>query len=331
MDYQINKSKEIDFKPSNNRLEEVLFNVAEYPVFAKSGKANNLYSMEYPAKNFKALVNLNRNQVLSIVSQNYHTIDNRQALEMGKHIFCEIFPIVSEKDLIPFKIIASQSLTSCHIDLIHKEVKLDKWHQDTWLPFVRISNSFNRTLALSFELGFVRSLCSNGFIFKKEFITVKYSHIKGMIPSITDIDTSGLKKFEIDFVGYLNNLYKHNVNRKYVFPLVLKAVNLNFKLDHENPKIAEKERIRFLKTKGIIAFLTDQYYKELNSNAYAVFNVLTDFISHQSDYKILPFYTAQVNSYYQKPGIWISDFVKSTNRKDFSMDKYLIDYLKYQN
>lgn len=140
---------------------------------------------------------------------------------MGKYVLCKLFPMVSEKDLVPFKIITSQAFTSCHIDLIHKDVNLDKWKQDTWLPFVRVSNSFNRTFALPFELGFVRNLCSNGFIFNKEFIPVKYSHIKGVIPSIVDIDTSGLKGFEINFVKYLNSLSKINVGREYVFPLVL--------------------------------------------------------------------------------------------------------------
>jgi hypothetical protein len=74
-------------------------------------------------------------------------IEKTTKSEIIKKAIIEYYDIHS-KDLIPFKIITSQALTTCHIDLIHKDVKLDKWHQDTWLPFVRISNSFNRTLAL---------------------------------------------------------------------------------------------------------------------------------------------------------------------------------------
>ena len=260
-------SKQIDFKPANKKLEDVLFDVADYHVFAKSTKETTLFNEELPAKQYKALVNLNNNQVLSVVSQNYDTISNREALIMGKYIFCKLFPGVREEDLIPYKVIACQSLTTCHIDLIHKEVKFEKWEQDVWLPFVRISNSFNRTAALSFELGFVRKLCSNGFIFQKDIIRLKYSHIKGQIPSVLNIDISGFKKYEADFMKYLNRLSEYRVNVKFVFPLVLKALDLHFRIDHENPKTAERERKRLALTREIIHTLTDQYFSELKPSA----------------------------------------------------------------
>ena len=49
-----------------------------------------------------------------------------------------------------------QSISSCRIDLIipysQDNPFADK--KDTWTPFIRISNSYNRTLVLKYEIGF---------------------------------------------------------------------------------------------------------------------------------------------------------------------------------
>ncbi len=326
--------REIDFRPATHELAEIMFPVLQLPVFVKTKINDSLFpnAIEYESKDHKALFNERDENILSIVSNNYKLITNEQALEIGKKAFVSLFPSVNKDDLIPFKVIATKKLTSCHIDLIHKEVKLDKWNQDTWLPFLRVSNSYNRSVALSFELGFVRELCANGFIFDKKTVKVKYAHTKGAIPAAFEVDVSKLKKFEVEFVNYLNNLNRFYVDPKYVFPLVLKALNLKFKvIKKPSSKREEIEYIKFHKTKEVIASLTDHYYEELNPTAYAVLNVITDIISHQKEYKIIPFFHANVNSYYQKPTHWMRSFVKAIQDKRFTMEDYLGDFQIYLN
>ncbi|MEI6139799.1 MAG: DUF932 domain-containing protein [Mariniphaga sp.] len=323
-------NKRIDYKPATHSLAKVLFDVEQLPIFAEFVKGlNDIREINIPE--YKALFNKRDDQLLSVVSNNYQLVSNQQALETGLKVFCELFPSVNEKDLIPFKVISTNKLTFCHIDLIHRELNLSKWKQDTWLPFLRISNSYNRTVALSFEIGFVRELCSNGFIFDKESIKVKFAHTKGLIPVDFDVDVSKFRKYEVDFVNHLHNLNRFYVDPHYVLPLVLKALNLNFNLQCENQRQLAKELERYTQTKTIITDLTDMYYKELKPTAYAVLNIITDYISHQDKYNTIPLFSSHINGYYNKPGNWIQNFTAEIQSPKFIMEEYLGEFISYLN
>ncbi|MEI7422009.1 MAG: DUF932 domain-containing protein [Prolixibacteraceae bacterium] len=322
--------KKIDYTSATHSLESALFKVERIPLFAKiKDSTNSLKEIGIP--DFQALFNGSDKTLLSVVTNNYQLVTNEKALEIGKNVFCELFPMVKKSDLIPFKVISTKKKTSCHIDLIHKDVTLEKWEQDTWLPFLRISNSYNRTFALSFEIGFVRELCSNGFIFDKESIKVKFAHTRGQIPVKFEVDVSKLRKYEIEFVNHLNNLNRFYVDPIYVLPLVLKALNHRFRLNDNNPKIRDRELERFSDTKSLINELTDIYYKELKPTAYAVLNIVTDLISHQQDYKTIPLFSSHINSYYNKPGDWIQDFTLEIQSQKFNMEEYLGEFKTYLN
>jgi len=323
-------NRRIDYKPATHKLEKVLFEVKQLPLVAKFDQGINQL-IDIPVPEYKALFNKRDGHLLSVVSQNYQLVTNEQAFETGKKVFCELFPSVKKEDLVPFKVISTKKLTSCHIDLIHKQTNLSKWKQDTWLPFLRISNSYNRTHALSFEIGFVRELCSNGFIFDKESVKVKFAHTKGKIPVDFEVDVSKLRKYEVDFVNHLNNLNRFYVDPVYVFPLVLKALNQRFKLDYENQKQLQRELERYQRTKAIITHLTNGYYKELKPTAYAVLNIVTDYISHQEEYKTIPLFSSHINGYYNKPGNWIQEFTEEIQRPQFNMEEYLGEFKTYMN
>ena len=322
----------IDFTSPSHRLEEVLFDVKETPVFTKVNlleNHKNIYQTIESGKH-KALLNDQTKQLLSIVSKNYQVITNQQALDLGKDIFSDAFASVKKEELIPYKVVATKNLTTCHIDLIHKETKLEIWEQDTWLPFLRVSNSFNRSYALTYEFGFVRKLCSNGFIFNKKTIKFKYSHTKKGLFGIYDIDTSSLRNYERQFAGYRQNLHRFYVDQKYVLPIVLKSLNLKFKvIDNPQNRKEEREYFKYLKAKDIIKNLTNQYYKELQPTAYAVLNIMTDLVSHQQE--ILPFYSTHINGYYKKPAYWMDSFIQEVKKDNFNMEEYLGEFKVYLN
>jgi hypothetical protein len=328
-------SREIDYRPANKQLDEVLFNVAEKEVFVELLEEENIFDAKSKHKKvdgYKALFNNKKKEVLSIVSRNYKVVSNIEALEIGKEAFKTLFPSIDTNDLIPFKVIATKKLTTCHIDLIHKEVKLHKWDQDTWLPFIRVSNSFNRSIALTLEFGFVRTLCSNGCVFNKDTVKVKYNHTNDLKSFNIHADVSKLKKHEIEFANYLNELNRFHVNKKYAIPLVLKALNMNFGVIQPSDNLKElREYSRYKKAKGTIGSITDKYYDELEPTAYAILNIITDIVSHNADYGIIPFYQANVNRYYNKSGEWTKDFVSAIQKKGFKMENYLGDFTKYLN
>jgi len=284
-----------------------------------------------PIKEYVALVNADSREVLSVVSDNYKIIPNRQAIQKGKEAFNKLFPIVKEDDFIPYKIFSSKKRTFCHIDFIHQNYKFDVWEQETWLPFMRITNSYNKQYALSYDIGFVRKLCSNGVIFVKKTFTVKVYHKKGNEIKIhSNIDK--YKDLEASFKSALLNLRRFHLPSKYAFPILCKALEIKYK---EVPKDKTESAFAFgienarKETTALVAKYDQTDFKE---SAYAIFNVISDAISNQPvNRPWLPNYTVSTHRYYSRLSDWMTDYVEQAEKRDFNIEKYLGDYLQFNN
>lgn len=310
---------EIDFQ-SPTHLADVLFKV----------KLQDVYSdFQYPAAksksrvdtpDFRAIVNQSNGRIVSIVGKNYQLISNEEALEKGKQIFTKLYPWVKTDELIPYKVISPKSHASTHIDLIHESVDFKMWEQETWLPFLRISNSYNRSVALSYEIGFVRKLCSNGVLFNKKSIKLKYFHTKGNTVDIISA-ANQIKTTSNLFTEQCLFLKNYPIPKELMFALVCQILNVNLEVPDNRQFNKKLNSIMLLYE--LTKILTREYSKILGLNAYTVFNVATDFISHQDYYKILPGYYFNVRSYFAKPTDWMEDFTNKTKDKSFDYKDYL--------
>ncbi|KAF0129154.1 MAG: Uncharacterized protein FD155_2643 [Bacteroidetes bacterium] len=318
--------KELDFTPATTALEALLYPVSMHPIVATFDERNEIKHSKQTHSHL-AIVNETTNEIVSVVSKNYKILTNEDALNLAKGTFAKIFTSVSADHFVPFKVIAPKSGASCHIDLIHKDVKLSetKWTQDTWYPFLRMTNSYNRTKAFTLELGFVRQLCSNGVIFKKSTIEIKYSHDKLNIEKI-GTDFSKLKKLENEFVAHLIKMRELKLKTNNLVGMVCKALNLRFDVFSKNRKIKEREIERFNRTKSIINRIAAGYIKEMDYNCYAIFNILTDFVSHQDQYKIIRGYSINPNAYYRRIGEWSQDILIKAKKENFNLDAYLKEF-----
>ena len=292
----------LDFSPATHQINELLYPVKLLPILAVSSEDEPAFE----TNRHKAIINENTKEIVSIVSSNYKLLSNKEAIERGKSAFKTLFPKVDIDELIPFKVIAPNSLASCHIDFIHRDVKLSDsdWEQDTWFPFLRVSNSYNRTVAFKLELGFVRELCSNGVIFQKDTLEIKQYHDKELKANFIEI-SERLKQYEKAFVAHLNRLKSIKIESKLVFDVVCKVLNLKFDVNNQNPNVRDREIGRKEKTMSIINEITQAYFNEMSGTAYAVMNVLSDFVSHQSDYRCIPGFFINPDVYYQKVGAWM--------------------------
>lgn len=323
-------SKPIDFKPATHELDELMFKV-ELVKLSAVGEQQNLFSsiqeraIEVPG--YFAVLNKDSVKVMSVVSSNYKLITNREALEWGKVAFNMLFPVVNVNDLIPYKVIAPKSMASCHIDLIHKGVRFDVWEQETWLPFLRISNSYNRTQTLSFELGFVRKLCSNGVLFNKKTVKVKYPHNKGQEITL-NVDVEQLRPLEDKFKLSCSNLKTVYMDPTMMFALVCLVFGLNLEIS-EGRRERQVEVLERMKES--VHRLTQLYFGSLGENAYAALSVLTDIISHQDQHRSISSFSLNPNSYYYRAADWVIDFAEKSSSHDFSFANYLADTVKQLN
>ena len=311
---------EIDFKSPTHNLQDILFKVKLQDVYSDFRFPATLFPLPIGTPDFRAVVNQSSGQIISIVSKNYQLISNEEAIEKGKQIFTQLYPWVKTDELIPYKVVAPNSKASAHIDLIHEKVDFKVWEQESWLPFLRTTNSYNRSVALSFEIGFVRKLCSNGVLFNKDSIKLKYLHNKGNTVDVINA-ANQIKTTSNLFAGQCLSLKEYDIPKELMFALVCQVLNINLVLPEEKQirkKINSLENLIEL-TK----ILTTRYTKEVGSNAYAAFNVLTDLVSHQDQYKNLTGYYFNVRSFYAKPTDWMDDFSSHTQKDNFIYEDYL--------
>lgn len=301
-------------------LAKACFPVVLQPIFQREG--NRRYE-EIPQ--YKAVVNLEDNTVLSVVSRNYRLVTNQEAFELGQRCFQQLFGTVNLDDMEIFNISMPRTKSFCMIDVIHRQHVVNIWGQEVWVPFLRITNSYNRMRALGFDLGFCRKLCNNGMIFEKKTIEYRYYHTTNEIApeGEFDIDFRKLKDLEKEFVDYMHNLKKYYVPEQYVIPLVCKALDLSFKLD------GKKERETYWQwklenVKNEILRLQEDYFVTLGSNAYSVFNIISDFASRPDAYTPMK---NMIDVFQKRAGEWMRSFVKDIDSEDFTFENYLADYL----
>jgi hypothetical protein len=103
--------------------------------------------------------------------------------------------------------------------------------------------------------------------------------------------------------------------------LVFQILNIKFDLSLAHQDI---KKINYLKNWiELIKMLSKRYFDELGSNAYAAFNVVTDLVSHQEEYKNITGYSFDVRSFYIKPTDWMESFLQKSATRDFDYEEYL--------
>src|SRR3954465_376921 len=72
--------------------------------------------------------------------------------------------------------------SDCRIDLVHRTAALDfgdvrpGQRPEAFGPFIRVTNSYNASRALAFDIGFYRKVCRNGLIAQDTIVQFKFAH-----------------------------------------------------------------------------------------------------------------------------------------------------------
>ena len=319
-----NLSSQINATETNDHFENLLFDVQF--VKLKLDHHDDLFVEglnNKPVTDYRAVVNLENQEVLSVVSQNYDLIPNRTAFKEGKRLFRELTGIQRD-GLLPFKVVASKRRTFCHVDFVNQNYNPIKFRQDTWLPFLRVTNSYNKTYLLRYQIGFVRALCSNGMIFDEESIVLKKAHVKnnGDFDIEAEVRSDRFRELRNNFINSLDGLYKYNVPREYLIALTYKILSIKFQVKNSIKDFRIKAIEQKKQFEAKVNELADLYYAELDSTAYAVLNVLTDLLSHQ-EYDVIPNYAGRESGLQKKIYEWARDFPNEISKKSFLWDEYV--------
>ena len=317
----------------NTNIQEILFSVELTDIYQYLPGPNSqlaLFEMEEQEEekeiskipHYKAITNPKTGQVFSVVTDGYRLVTNQEALDLARQCFQQLFGMQDTEQMVVFNIVAPQSRSFCHVDLIHQHYSVNIWAREMWLPYLRVTNSYNRSRALRFDLGFCRKLCDNGMIFERETIPYKFYHTRQEISPVGQfrVDFERLKKLEASFRESVDRLNSYPVPEEVFLPLTCIALGLEFDLQSDDAATRAKEEERFHTFKHGAKTLVAKYVDELGANAYAVLSVITDIASRPFFYRT-PIW--MVDRLQKRAGRWFDDFAIEISKPIFQMDNYL--------
>lgn len=307
-------------------IDSVLFEVGMKDLFVGDvtepnpfGEGERIYNR---VSNYKAVVALDNKYVFSVVAPSYRLVTNHTAVALGRICFDTVFGLSKAQDMELFNIRMPRSRSSCHIDYKHKGAVFHPFRGDEWFPYLRITNSYNRTFALNFDLGFCRGICKNGVIFGKNNIEFKFHHVqsaKEPIPTFK-LRAGEFSALEAVFQKSLIRLEQYHVPRRFMLPLFCRVLKQHPATDSSS----RQSRLNWQQKRDFVESKTRQYFDEMGENGYAALNVLTDFASR-------PFAMIsadmQVNELQRRAGVWINEFVEAIEQRNFTFEAYLGEQL----
>lgn len=280
-------------------VEELVFPVALMPLFSEVKVNDQVRRIRVP--NNRLVINQDTGAPLSVVNKNYRLISNQDAIELGKQCCMQLFDIGQEQHISVFNVDAPSTASYCHIDLVHKDRVINlrdgTGTPDYYIPYVRVTNSYNRTRSLRFDIGFYRKSCLNGIIFEAETIGYTYNHSKSSVGKINfSINQNKIDDIARNFKDDVTIIRAFEIDEIYSFEILKSALNL---------KQPNNQNTDYDTLISDIQNLHTSYRNELGGNAYALFNTITDVASRPPRNRI---FQRKKHSLQKLAGAWIRTF-----------------------
>ena len=304
--------RELDNKLMQKMLKDAFFVVTEQPIMTMDNRI---------IRSYKAIVDRDTNSPISVVSKDYQLLTNERAFKIVDKAVETMFEGKTLADFEVYNVMMPKSKGSCIIDMVIPATEdyyfLDKW--DNYTPFVRIANSYNRTLNFRFEIGFCRWICKNGCIFNSNSISISVSHTSRYFEDKIFMQLRNasarfkhIKEMWAELRALLQAAHNLAADRAMILPLYCKLFGVKIE---ENTSEQMKER--YVSRAKHLLTIGDEYFGQLGDNLYAMFNVFTDFTTH-------PIVGDQFYAGRQMIiGKWLTDIVGEARKVGFSMEKYL--------
>ena len=307
-----------------NRVKDVsdlMFDVRLVPVYAGLGELDSGSLQRVPGK--RAVVNCSDGRVLSVVSRDYQLVSNAAALEHALLCCRMVFPELKANEWHVDAAYAPRSCGHCQIDLAHKSKGLSFAsvkagdRPEVFGPYIRVTNSYNRTRALKFDIGFMRKVCSNGLIMEQASVRFSLNHNTRNLRRRIEAELShsrfqGLAK---NFLELMRPLRECHIPRFHFLPITVGTLRIKEPKTAGRPGYEDWYRLR-----AEIDSLSDKYAGELDETAYALLNVITDIASRPSEVGLM---RRERHSLQRMAGAWLAEFSKECRSSDFDAANYV--------
>jgi hypothetical protein len=302
-------------------LSEVLFPVRMEPLFVR------LEGRDVRVPDSQAVVHAQAGRVLGVVGREYRLVSHREALDLAMACAHEAFPETRPGEWQVAAVDAPATGSSCFIDLRHSTGVLDfqglpgSAKPEVYGPFVRVTNSYNRSRALAFDIGYWRKVCSNGLVARDVLIRFRLNHQRRDIGAAVrfDISRERLAGHCAAFQALLSKLQGCHVPARAMTDLACAV------LGFEPPRHADDARNAPLQAEwqrlhGVVDEANWRYAGELGENAYAVLNAVTELASRPPS---SPLVRRDRHGLQRRAGRWLADFAATCTAQGFDLGAYL--------
>lgn len=224
-----------------------------------------------------AVVSDDRREVFSIVTKDYQLVPNLRAYELGRRAFALVFGAKAAHRLQIFNVTMPSTRSWAHIDLTAEGLDFAPVNKDPWLPFLRVTNSYNRTRALAFTVGVCRQICTNGMILGEQSLKLKVNHGRheALERRLVNFFTEG----RFDAEGCRDKLQRLTglpVPAEHFLAGTMEILEIK---PPEHPRDAARRRDAWYRLAPCLGGLCDKYRRELGDNAYALVNAASEYAS----------------------------------------------------
>lgn len=301
-------------------LEDITFPVELQPLFTR------FKGREVPVRDSLAVVHSQGSYPLGVVSKEYRLITNGEALDFGIRCSLAAFPETRPDEWTVAAVDAPSTGSYCFIDLAHNSAALDfsgvpaDRKPDAFGPFVRVTNSYNRTRALRFDIGYFRKVCRNGLILQDTLIHFSLNHQKRRIGEqiLFEIDQDKLTKDREAFQKFLRGLLAIEVQESQA--AVITEHTLGFKAPSR--QVTASQLQAWMELRQHVSQTCRRYIQEGGANAYALMNAITDLSSRPP---ASPHVRRDKHSLQKRAGAWLADFVTKAALPQFDVSQYIKD------
>lgn len=266
-----------------------------------------------------------RNVICCVTYDNYELIKNTDAVDIAKkHIIPVVFKGEGAQTYLCNGLLTSNSRGQSYIDMCSPDYKPPIKFEDVWLPFMRITNSYNRSLKLTYRIGFCHRNTSNRIIFSDRTIDLDTIH-KGVVEKIqfqVQKNFSDIDEFEKKFYEGLIKLNKYFFPKKLMLQMVCRVFGYGVKWAlgrRTEGAIARNHEI----VRNVLKS-TYEFFEYSGDSAYAAFCVLTAFATHPP-FDLKRMMVNQLDRNQCVVGDWTVEFVDKMSQPAFSIADYLDD------
>lgn len=318
-----------DPRVAHERLtREVFFPVRLQKIYFRNCTEDAVDEKLYEEMNYKELIGIEshlgvldveRKKMLSVVTRdNYELVTNQEVCEFVlKRVIPEVFKTGSR--FLCNQVIMPESRGSCYMDLCCVDYEPPIKFHDVWQPFMRVTNSYNKTKKMSCTMGFCKRGSDNRIIFGDRQIAFTSVHNRGIKLRFDRhlAKCNDPEQFALSFYRNLATLYKYYFPRNMMLALLCKV----FEMDTRIASSRNSAENKWLFTKTAIE-LIEEFFGQNGDNAYAAFCVLTAYASHPIK-RFGP--GADINKLQSMVGEWVKEFPLKVMEDGFNFRDYLTE------